>query len=925
MKSFVLHIAVFFVLSSAVFADEFVPIVSIEDQDCGTYLVTVTDEGEGIFILPKINKDIFYNFNEYELIDDFHEGQANHTFSFTFTVKNPFDDAEVEFSLFDTPNLSTGNPVTKRIEYIYKPLLLDPHTINYGTYTISDSKKWTVEVQNEKYENIIKSISISDGTNFELENTIMADLKMKPFFRHYIFVNFNPKTIGNPLRDTIIIRTDCENITYKIPLEGTAISPIINVTDIDFGNVLYGETYEVSDIEQKLKISNSGIGELELKTYQFASGKYYKLGAKENYILYGNARIPENQSITLHSLELKADKLGEIIDTITFKSNAYKKDSIAILKAYCIPRGIFLNAHDFGDVRINATKINELKIINTADEPIEIIDFYSNTTANELTADFDNALPELKKGTIIYPQNYSGNELKEITIPISFTPIDERKYEREIYIAFKEISQDSNQQQIRSLIKGRGVQQKVLASGFKFPKATATIDTSEITGYITIKNISNSAPLYLNQIDFINPINPAIKSFIIPDFPSDTLIEIGESLQIPVNFVPKLIGENKVNLRIRTDAYRLPQDSVYIDTLISISGIGYKKPLSMDLLKFGNICRCETKTGSLSIKNESEKDVLIDSVIISSNSQSPETFAIKSNTDNILIKSLENHDIEIDYIPFMSNLSSNSAIIKVFYGDEISKTYIFGNNYTNELEIALDSVFNITPGVVLKDGNRRIGINIKQKNISDSSFLNHLKFGIRYRASQIKFLNSFSIANLPSSATIKTDYNLLNNNTSEITFTVDSDEILPDNFTIYPELQMLLSQSALCTLEVHNIKTVGNCYDTVTTNGLITYRYCGLEQMEISMLNKDLKIIYVMPNPATGDEVNIRFSVPFDMMTTLDFYDETAKHVLTAYRGVLEKGTHDIKIDISNLSSNTYTIILRQSEFSDMKNLYIFK
>ncbi|MBZ0203956.1 MAG: T9SS type A sorting domain-containing protein [Ignavibacteria bacterium] len=78
------------------------------------------------------------------------------------------------------------------------------------------------------------------------------------------------------------------------------------------------------------------------------------------------------------------------------------------------------------------------------------------------------------------------------------------------------------------------------------------------------------------------------------------------------------------------------------------------------------------------------------------------------------------------------------------------------------------------------------------------------------------------------------------------------------------------------------------------------------------------------PNPF-NPSTTIRFSVPFDGMTTLKVYDIAGREVASLIESNMEAGMHEVVFNASNLSSGVYVYKLSSGSYTDVKKMILVK
>lgn len=101
---------------------------------------------------------------------------------------------------------------------------------------------------------------------------------------------------------------------------------------------------------------------------------------------------------------------------------------------------------------------------------------------------------------------------------------------------------------------------------------------------------------------------------------------------------------------------------------------------------------------------------------------------------------------------------------------------------------------------------------------------------------------------------------------------------------------------------------------SVTFHPLLGACSVGVEEVELS---KDQAIIY--PNPAVTD-TTVRF-VSNNEWVKVDVYDMMNKKVAEVYDGNLSQGTHDIKMEVNDLSAGEYVVLIRKDSGTVHSNL----
>jgi hypothetical protein len=81
----------------------------------------------------------------------------------------------------------------------------------------------------------------------------------------------------------------------------------------------------------------------------------------------------------------------------------------------------------------------------------------------------------------------------------------------------------------------------------------------------------------------------------------------------------------------------------------------------------------------------------------------------------------------------------------------------------------------------------------------------------------------------------------------------------------------------------------------------------------------------INPNPFTGNTLNIDYSVGFDASTTIEIYNLSGSLVKNVYNGLQKKGEYTTNVNISDLSSGSYTIIMKCGPYEKTQSLILTK
>ncbi|MGI6369417.1 MAG: T9SS type A sorting domain-containing protein [Ignavibacteria bacterium] len=89
--------------------------------------------------------------------------------------------------------------------------------------------------------------------------------------------------------------------------------------------------------------------------------------------------------------------------------------------------------------------------------------------------------------------------------------------------------------------------------------------------------------------------------------------------------------------------------------------------------------------------------------------------------------------------------------------------------------------------------------------------------------------------------------------------------------------------------------------------------------------NNNFYIDNITPNPYSGGDLRLSYSLGFDVDVTIKLYDASGKLVKTLVDGKKEGGVHNLSINLDDLASSTYTIIMKSGLYEQTQRLVIVK
>ena len=437
------------------------PLYSIY-SNCGDFLISVSDNRSfsiskdtyqldaGIKDIPNLLSAKSYNISNIILDSTFKINQVNYQFSFRLNVLDRFDTAFAVFFVNDDNQIPKNNVKYDSIKYYPQLLEITPDNLSYGSIYIDSSVSKEIEIRNVAgFEFLIKEIALKTGTSFRIIEKLPKTILLRADSAIKLNIQYKPlKEISNIAlleNDTLIIKNEC--LTYRIALSGSGVKAKIIVEDFDFdicqvGNTICKDKTSFPETVPGLKVSNPGTGILKLNGYRIEPpySPYILMNPNPNP---ENAQVFPGVSLNLESLCFAPKQAGEFFADLIISNNAYGADSIAKIRGIAYNKGPYLRVLSFGEKRVLSNNKSFIKIKNSDDKPYQLsgFEFENNTPDFRVMYEEMDLKPSLEFPILLFPESSQEAVLKELIVPIEFSPKSEGFKEVKIKPIFSEKGQ----------------------------------------------------------------------------------------------------------------------------------------------------------------------------------------------------------------------------------------------------------------------------------------------------------------------------------------------------------------------------------------------------------------------------------------------------------------------------------------------------
>ncbi|MDR0927058.1 MAG: T9SS type A sorting domain-containing protein [Ignavibacteria bacterium] len=800
-------------------------------------------------------------------------------------------------------------------------------------------------------DSIFLPVSSSDNGAFEIAEG-KGVVTLGPGQRHRIIISYTPQssaTVSNMLE----IYTSC--LYFEIPVFGGAGLPRIRVTDCGFGQVFVSTTAGPNTIE----IENLGSMDLVVTGYYFEpeqqpNGPFFYTAPNNNP--YPTEiepwTIPANSTASrkiVRNLTYTPYQIGPATTRLYFITNAdpeldptYK--DYAVLTGEGITTGPKLTNYDWDERRVKTVNTGEVLLINEGNTSITLADFpeingWHKRNDTLFSADNSYAVPNYSAyiGTEVMPHGNTDLPIedRELVIYVLFVPQSEQApvgtcpVTESFYINFTPASQVENNT-IYSVLSGIGILPHIDPTGYTFATPALMETTSSEVGFITIKNPSKTAVLKVRSIVFVPGLQ---ESDFIPQQPlasfAGTIIAKEDSLVIPVNFHPlNTTPPNRLaKVTINSDAETGPNvDPVKLNE-VELRAISFDEGLEVGGINYLTLTRCDSPTLPITVTNMSTTT----SLTITNVEVEPayrDLFIFQNPVQNIEIPPNSSYQINVKFNPCIYTDESGNpaqgqidASVTVISPGQTQVTRILANPIIIPVTASLPTITGRESGQVIE-----MPINISIPQTIDPFFTfdnaNITSFDMVLNAPK-EAINFEGFA-----STNGWNFSYKNVGTDNVTIHGEGKAIGAAGVFVTPTVRILVSQYPVIPINIVSINFPGRecCILPSTESGSISWTICAQDvRGGIITDSEKFYLNAVSPNPVSTGNIDIEYGVGFDVNTTIEIYNAAGSLVRTVYNGMQVGGAYSANVDVTNLSSGAYTIIMKSGPFEETQSLIILK
>ena len=780
----------------------------------------------------------------------------------------------------------------------------------------------TAVLKNEGDSTItIKGIRLQKGTLFRIvSGDAPPEFNLDAGATRDIVIAYTPDTesLLETIRDkdSIEVITECDTNAWYV--HGRGVIPKIMVEDWDAGAVLLGtKVCKEAQTGTGLRISNPGTDTLIITNFKDITAPFelstpytpatpIAIAPKGEVWLVTPCYTPPD--INTHSID------------VTLESNAGSGDSVSNWRGRGIVPGPYVTSYDFGNLRVNSLREGKVYVRNKGNAPVSVTTIKLRDGNLGFSIKPGSILPE---PTVVSPIELNPEDAGfgtiEIELTVVYNPQLEGNFTDDV-VALFEADENIPDGSIYNWVKGSAYLPQIILKGYEFNPPIVSGTTHPATGEVIIYSTSTYAPLYIDEIRWRNPAQAEFSWVTAP--PSKFSLGMGDSLKLPVKFHPTKVGTITEPVDVVNDANPVP-DSI-ITTSADVIGHAYLQGVTVTDINYGNKILCDSPVMSIFVENTGSGDVTIDSLVLQNGDIT--NFRILNATFPEILTSTSSKEYQVQFLP--NQVGGYYAEIKVYTSLPLDPVATLrGTAYDANITLLMtkyDASLKLGPGYKI-----RPEITAKLDLPADAK-VTYLQFEIIYNAAWMMYDKSIDKGSaLDGTWTVTAQEMKIDNVKNKLVITCQGTNPinLQSGVVAIPRFLLLLSDVKEFIPDFANI-TVGSrdiCVNKLSVPGQVVLNTCVIDLRGVVTSTTHYQLYDIEPNPASGSDVTIKYSVPFDGFTRIDLVDTKGELVGVLVNEEVSKGNHELLLPTSALSSGLYLIRMSSGKFADTKQLIINK
>ncbi len=282
-------------------------------------------------------------------------------------IIDPNKDARAVISFFDR----RGNDTTIIIEHFSGNIAVEPSVYDFGGFKPGETKTIKFKALNHSEMNArtVTQLQLLYGDRgFDISGVDLP-VKIEPMDSAIFNVTFTAPAKSGEYIDSVGIG-DASSFSYQAVLRASVGEPVIQASDIDFGDLTIGKI-----LEKDFSISNDGNVDLKItgmSNFSDDNSSIFSTNLPEISIEVPLI-IPAGGSLTFKAIFSPGSR-AQFSDSLVFTSDAgTNSDPVVILKGVGIRPEISIPDIDFGNVEMGVISRKDTKIENKGEDDLQVI------------------------------------------------------------------------------------------------------------------------------------------------------------------------------------------------------------------------------------------------------------------------------------------------------------------------------------------------------------------------------------------------------------------------------------------------------------------------------------------------------------------------------------------------------------------------
>lgn len=653
---------------------------------------------------------------------------------------------------------------------------------------------------------------------------------------------------------------------------------------IDFGNVnLAGNTDNTAievftntstgELKGTVTITGTYKDEFAIKSVNGAAGPDFTLAAGESMDVV---------------LTITPTSTGDKTATLNYGIITDCGVASSAITAKVIEADLALSPYNWNLVRIGNPVIHNYTIENTNDEAVEIESISLSDNSKGITlGDISGSIGNIEAKVGI------------TSFDITFTPNAEGPVSVNLVIKLK-----NRVELLTAQLSGTGYVPKVQGNSVNFLGTEVYTQATPID--FVVKNTSDYGKMIVTNVYMKNGSDASL-TLDLSAYSIGTEISKGQSITIPVNFNPTVVGNISGTIIVEADNIEGIEPVTFVLNEFPVSGEGLPgDEITLPLQAVGPILSCETSPFSITLENNTANEVTVNGALNQTGTDFnliSTTFTIPANGSTIA---------SLEYNP--SGVGTHNASARFIYSDGvIINAPLQGTAINQNADLIKFSKANyITPvGTKL---NSEFDINLGDFDIRNDIVVNQLVLTMNYNGRMLSLDTENIVTNFAITPTVNVTNQVAN---GAITMTFNGDIPLDIDLNFQFPFLTLLGNDTVTTIEVTADFVGLSCLNIETGEANSILSGCNLAGTLISNLNiidKGLAFKLTGENPV-NNVLDIQYELPYDNNVKLEIYNSFGELVTVAKDGNAVFGINDESVDVSNLPTGTYMIRFQFGSF----------